>query len=119
MGLVVSALSRVMPVEQAGWAFVGLTMLALIGGTLTLHRALHGRLEAWPICSVLFVYNAAMFWGFLNWLFSTGIYLFAFSGWIATRHCRPGPRLLTFSAAANLLLVLHLFAFALYGLSVA
>src|SRR5216683_1476806 len=119
MDLVVSALSRVMPVEQAGWAFVGLTMLALIGGTLTLHRVLHGRLEAWPICSVLFVYNAALFWGFLNCLFATGIYLFAFSGWIAAGHWRRGPRILTFSAVASLLLVLHLFAFGLYALSVA
>jgi hypothetical protein len=119
MDLVVSALSRVMPVEESGLAFVGLTMLALIGGTLTLHRVLHGRLEVWPVCSVLFVYNAALFWGFLNCLFATGIYLFAFSGWIATRHWRPGPRLLTFSAVASLLLVLHLFAFGLYGLSVA
>jgi hypothetical protein len=107
-----------MAVEQAGQAFVGLTMLALIGGTLTLHRVLHGRLEAWPILSVLFVYNAALFWGFLNCLFATGIYLFAFGGWIAARHWKQGPRILTFSAVAGLLLVLHLFAFGLYGLSV-
>ena len=118
MDLVVSALSWVMPVEQAGRAFVALTMTALVAGTLTLHRALHRRLEAWPICSVLFVYNAALYWGFLNCLFATGIYLFAFSGWIATRHWRRGPRLLTFSAVASLLLILHLFAFGLYGLSV-
>ena len=118
MDLVVSALSWVMPVEQAGRAFVALTMLALVAGTLTLHRVLHRRLEAWPICSVLFVYNAALYWGFLNCLFATGIYLFAFSGWIATRHWRWGPRILTFSAVASLLLILHLFAFGLYGLSV-
>lgn len=118
MDLVVSALSRVISVEQAGRAFIALTMLALVGGTLTLYRVLHGRLEVWPICSVLFVYNAALFWGFLNCLFGTGAYLFAFSGWIATRHWRAGPRLLTFSAVASLLLVLHLFAFGLYGLSV-
>jgi hypothetical protein len=118
MDLVVSALSWVMPVEQAGRAFVALTMLALVAGTLTLHYVLHRRLEAWPICSVLFVYNAALFWGFLNCLFATGVYLFAFSGWIVTRHWRWGTRVLTFSAVASLLLILHLFAFGLYGLSV-
>ena len=117
--LVVSLLSWVMPVEQAGRVFIALTMLSLVGGTLTLHRVLHGRLETWPICSILFVYNAALFWGFVNCLFATGIYLFAFSGWIATRHWRTGPRLLTFSAVASLLLLLHLFAFGLYCLSVA
>ncbi len=105
--LVVSLLSWVMPVEQAGRVFIALTMLSLVGGTLTLHRVLHGRLETWPIWSILFVYNAALFWGFVNCLFATGIYLFAFSGWIATRHWRTGPRLLTFSAVASLLLLLH------------
>src|SRR5207249_7882872 len=119
MDLVVSALAWVLPVAEAGRVFVALTMLVLVAGTMSLHRVLYGRLSAWPICSVLFVYNAALFWGFLNCLFATGIYLFAFSGWIATRHWRWGRRLLTFSAVASLLLMLHLFSFGLYGLSVA
>lgn len=118
MDLVVPLLSLAMPVERAGRIFIALTMLALIGGTVTLHRVLHGRVGIWPICSVLFVYNAALFWGFLNCLFATGIYLFAFSGWIATRYWRAAPRILAFSAVASLLLLLHLFAFGLYGLSV-
>ena len=118
MDLVVTTLSRVIPVEEAGRLFIAMTMLALVGGTLTLYRVLHGRLEIWPICSVLFIYNAALFWGFVNCLFATGLYLFAFSGWIATRDWRGGPRILTFSAVASFLLLLHLFAFGLYGLSV-
>jgi hypothetical protein len=117
--LVVPVLSRVIPVEQAGRIFIALTMLALVGGSLTLHRALHGRFELWPICSVLFVYNAVLFWGFVNCLFATAVYLFAFSGWIATRHWRTSLRILIFSVVASFLLLLHLFAFGLYGLSVA
>src|SRR5438552_3217843 len=69
MDLVASVLSLGMSVEQAGRAFAALTMLALVAGTMTLHRVLHGRLETWPICSVLFVYNAVLYWGFLNCLF--------------------------------------------------
>jgi len=118
MDLVVFGLSRTMPVEAAGRVFVGLAMLAVVAGTVTLHRVLHGRPSIWPIWSVLFVYNAALFWGFVNFLFATGVYLFAFSGWTATQHWRLGPRILTFSAVASLLVPLHLFAFALYGLSV-
>ena len=118
MDLVVSVLSLLMPVEQAGRVFVAVTMLALVAGTLTLHRALHGRLSLWPICSVLFVYNAALFWGFVNCLFATGVYLFAFSGWIATRDWRMSSRILMFSIVGSVLLLLHLFAFGLYGLSV-
>jgi hypothetical protein len=115
--LIVPVFSMLMPVEQAGRLFVALTMLALIGGTATLHRAIHGRVGMWPVWAVLFVYNAELFWGFPN-LFASGIYLFVFAGWIATRHWRVGPRIATFAVVATLLCLLHLFAFALYALSV-
>jgi hypothetical protein len=118
MDLVVPALSRVIPVEVAGRVFIALTMLGLIAGTATLHRVLHGRFAIWPIWSVLFVYNAVLFWGFLSCLFAIAVYLFMFSGWIATRGWRVLPRILVFSAAGALLFLLHVFAFGLYGLSV-
>ncbi len=66
---------------------------------------------------MLFAYNAEFFWGFPT-LFATGGYLFAFSGWIATRRWRAGLRILSSSAVASLLCLLHLFAFGLYALSV-
>jgi hypothetical protein len=75
MDLIVPVLSTMMTVEQAGRVFVALMMGALIGGTAALHRAIHGRVGIWPIWSVLFVYNAELFWGFPT-LFATGVYLF-------------------------------------------
>jgi hypothetical protein len=118
MDLIVPTLALVMPVELAGRLFIALTMLALLGGTVTLHRALHGRVGLWPLCSLLFIYNAAMFWGFLNFLFGAGVFLLTFSGWVATRRWRIAPRIAVFSAVATLLFILHLFAFGLYGLTV-
>jgi hypothetical protein len=117
MDLIVPVLSMVIPVEQAGRVFVALTMLALIGGTAALHSAIYGRVGIWPIWSVLFVYNAELFWGFPT-LFASGVYLFAFAGWIATWHWRVGPRISSFAAVATVLCLLHLFAFGLYALSV-
>jgi hypothetical protein len=117
MDLIVPVLSIVIPVEQAGRVFIALTMLALIGGTAALHRAINGRVGIWPIWSVLFVYNAELFWGFPT-LFASGVYLFAFAGWIATRHWRLGPRIVSFAPVATMLCLLHLFAFGLYALSV-
>ncbi|MGE5269255.1 MAG: hypothetical protein ACM3JG_06225 [Thiohalocapsa sp.] len=114
----VLALSAAMPVELAGRVFIALTMLGLIAGTMVLHRVLHGRFAVWPIWSVLFIYNAAMFWGFVSCLFAIGVYFFLFSGWIASRRWPIGPRLLVFAAASAVLWLLHLFAFGLYGLSV-
>jgi hypothetical protein len=119
MDLIVPLLSRIMPVEDAGRLFIALTMLILVGGTAALHRVLHGRIGFWPIWSLLFIYNAALFWGLLNCLFATGLYLFAFAGWIATRDVPAGRRILGFSIVASAIFLLHLFAFGLYALSVA
>src|SRR5258708_9339791 len=116
MDLVVPALAQIMPLEIAGRLFIALTMLSLVAGTMTLHRALHGRMSLWPLSALLFLYNAALFWGFLNCLFGIGMFLLAFSGWISSRHWRTAPRLLAFSVIASLLLILHLFAFCLYAL---
>lgn len=118
MDLVIPALSHFMPVEVAGRVFIALTMLALFGGTLALHRALHNCVGIWPICSLLFIYNAALYWGFLNFLFGLGMFLLAFGAWIATRDWNAVRRLSLFSLAAAALIVLHLFAFGLYGLCV-
>jgi hypothetical protein len=119
MDFVIPALARIMPVIEAGRVFVGLTMLGLVAGTVVLHRALHGRFAIWPLWSVLFVYNAALFWGFVSCLFAVAAYLFAFSGWIATQEWKTISRILLFAAVAAFLFLLHLFAFGLYGLSVA
>jgi hypothetical protein len=119
MDCVVPALSQLMPVLEAGRLFIALTMAGLVAGTIALHRVLHGRFAIWPILSVLFVFNAVLFWGFLSCLFASAVYLFAFSGWIASRAWRPLPRLLLFAAVGAVLFLLHAFAFGLYGLSVA
>jgi hypothetical protein len=118
MDFVVPVLSTAMPIEVAGRVFIALTMLGLIAGTATLHRVLHGRFAVWPVWSVLFVYNAVLFWGFLSCLFAIAVYLFVFSFWIATREWPMVPRILVFSVAGAILFLLHLFAFGLYGLSV-
>ena len=118
MDLVVPALAQILPLEVAGRLFIALTMLSLVAGTVTLHRVLHGRLGRWPLTALLFLYNAALFWGFLNCLFGIGMFLLAFSGWIASRHWKAAPRILAFAAVGSLLLLLHLFAFCLYALAV-
>jgi hypothetical protein len=119
LDLVVPLLAHVMPIDVAGRVFIALTMLGLLAGSMLLHRALYGRVGLWPLCSLLFLYNTALYWGFLNCLFGIALYLLVFSAWIATRGRSPAIRLTLFSIAAALILVSHLFAFALYALSVA
>jgi len=119
MDLIVPPLAKLTGVEEAGRVFIALTMLSLVGGTIALHRALHGRIGLWPICSLLFVYNAVLYWGFLNCLFGVGFSLLAFAGWISTCTWKTATRLGLFAVVASVLFVLHLFAFGLYALAVA
>lgn len=119
MDLVVPTLAHIMPLEAAGRVFIALTMALLVVGSVALHRALYGRVGLWPLCSFLFIYNAALYWGFLNCLFATGLYLLAFASWIGSRDWPFGRRFVAFSILSTAILVCHLFAFGLYALSVA
>src|SRR5205085_906242 len=66
MDLVVPILAQFTGLEMAGRLFIAMTMVLPMIGTLTLHRVLHGRVGLWPLSALLFIYNAALFWGFLN-----------------------------------------------------
>jgi len=118
MDLIVPDLARVMPVYMAGNLFVAATMLSLLGGTLALRKVLVGRVGLWPVLTFLLLYNHALFWGFLSYLFTVGLALFAFAGWIALRES-PLPRLIAVHAVvAVILYVGHLFGLFAYALLV-
>jgi hypothetical protein len=119
MDLIVPVLAQFLPLETAGRVFIGLTMALLVIGTATLHRALWGRVSLWPLCALLFVYNVVLWFGFLNYLFSLGVVLLAFSAWVATDAGLSPIRLCVFAAVACVIFVFHLFAFGVYGLLVA
>ena len=119
MDLVVPSLARLMPLEDAGRCFILLTMALLFIGTVLLHRVLHGRLGLWPLTALLFVYNTALWWGFLGYLFGLGMALLGFTAWLATARWKISIRLVVFALLSCVLYVLHLFAFGVYGLLVA
>jgi hypothetical protein len=93
-------------------------MVLPVIATAVLHRVLHGRVGFWPLCSLLFVYNAALYWGFLDFLFGLGVALLGFSGWVASERWHTITRVAVFSVVASLVFMLHLFALGIYGLLV-
>jgi hypothetical protein len=119
MDLVVPPLAHALPLELAGRLFVGMTMALLILGTIVLHRVLHGRVGWWPLASLLFIYNTALWNGIVNYLFTLGLALLAFAGWIASERWQGTMRLIVFAVVASILFVGHLFAFGVYGLLIA
>lgn len=113
---VVWVLAHVMPVELAGRLFLAAALLLLMTGTALLHRALHGRVGLWPLFAVLGLYNTVLFWGFASCLFTIGLALIAFAGWVGARDWRLPARIALFAPAAAVLLLGHLFAFGLFAL---
>jgi hypothetical protein len=115
MDLVIPALAHVMSIWTAGRVFVGVTLLAMAGGCILLHRALHRRWSSWPALSFLFVYNRLFLWGFLGYLFALGLALAGAAAWHAARD-QPWPvRLALGTASATILYLLHLYGLGIYG----
>lgn len=118
MELIVPFLARFMPIYMAGKVFIAATLLVLLGGTLTLRKVVVGRIGLWPVVTFLFLYNHVLFWGFLDYLFTAGLALFAFSGWIVMQGRGPWLRGAVFSCVAAALFVGHIFGLFVYGLLV-
>jgi hypothetical protein len=88
LDLTVPPLLRIFPVHHVGRAVVGVTILLPAFGSIAYHRALTGRRSYWPLGSVLFVYNALLLRGFLNFIASMGIALLLAAVWIGWRERR-------------------------------
>lgn len=115
MDLIVPVLARFMSIYMAGKLFVAASMLSVLGGTLALRKVLFGRIGLWPVLTFLLLYNHALYWGFLNYLFTAGLGLAAFAAWIALRDRACLFRIALFSAIAFALYVGHLFGLFVYG----
>jgi hypothetical protein len=117
MDLVVPALAHWLPLAWAGKVFVAAILCLMSGGAALLHRVLFGSWSAWPLLAFLFVYDHALLWGFLNYLFGIGVSLFALASWIGLRS-RPRLRFVAGTFFALALFFCHLLAFGLYGVMV-
>jgi hypothetical protein len=116
--LIVGALGQAIGLEPAGKLFIVLAVMMPSFGTLVLARALHGRIGLWPIVGTLFAYNLLLSWGLVTFLFSLGLALMVFAGWIATERWGWPRRLASFSILSSLVFCAHPFAFSALGLLV-
>ena len=111
-------LTQFLSIYDAGRVVILLTLLSILAGTLTLHKVLHGKVGLWPVIAYLFLFNHALFWGFLSYLLTAGFALLAFSGWIYWREKGFVFRILVFSVAALALFLGHLFGLFVYAITV-
>ena len=118
MDLIVPPLDRVMDVYRAGQIFTALTVLATVTGPMAIHKALHGRINAFPLTAFVVVYNGIFLFGMMNFLLGVGLAMWGVAAWIALRETSLWLRLVVSTAFCVLLYVCHLYAIGLYGLGI-
>jgi hypothetical protein len=117
MDLIVPPLSTILPLEAAGRVFIMLTMLSLVGGVAFLHRVLFLRWSPWPLLSFALLYNRFMLWGFLNFLFGTGLAIAALGWWIGWRERAPRLCIAVACVLSLAVFLSHLAAFGCYAIA--
>ena len=98
-----------------GALFNGLTLLLLYSAGIALHWRQRGELSLWPLLLVALLFNEALRWGFMNFLFGVGLALWILFFWLASEAWPWHRRLLVFAAAQLALFFAHLLGFMLCG----
>ncbi len=119
MDAIVPLLARVLPIYLAGKLFVCACVLMPAAGTACLHYVVHRRASLVPAAAFLLCTNYLLALGFLNYLFSAGLAVLLFAGWIAAAGWPRWRRALVFAPLVLLLYFGHAFACLAYCLSVA
>lgn len=119
LDVVAPALMKVLSPYDAGRLVVALGLLLIVGGAAAVHVAVFGRVGLWPAAAFLFVYNFVLAWGFLNYLITMALVLFAIAAWVGLRSRSPWLRLPLFAAVASTLFLGHLLACAAYAVFIA
>ena len=118
MDLIVPSLSLIIGLEAAGKAYIALTFLAIAGGVALVHHSFHGHWSAYSLIAFIFLYNGSLIYGFMNYLFSVGIFLVVFASWVRLSDWSWSRRLVLFSASSIVLFYAHLYGLGLYGVTV-
>ena len=114
--LVVPWLSEIMNVYAAGQAFIVLSFLLIVSGTLALNRALFGRWSVLPLIVIPLLYNGVLLVGVMNYVFGIGLALWALAGWVMIRERAFSLRLALSTLFVVGLFFCHLFAVGIYAL---
>lgn len=83
--LVVPPLLFFFDVNVAGKIFLTLSILLFSIGCHLLGKAIHGQPTWLALPCALLIYNSMFFWGFVNYIFSLGIFLISSALWIRYR----------------------------------
>lgn len=103
-----------LPIDWAVRLFLAVTAVQLFLGAVALNRALFGGEARFGWIAALFVYSGPFLIGLINLCFGVGLCLLVFA--LSIRVKRFWPRFVLCGLLSILVLLSHLYAFALYGL---
>jgi hypothetical protein len=118
MDLAIVPLARIMPIDLAGKLFIASIFILTVAGVFSVSHVLHGKIEIPAYLVFFFLYHRLILWGYLNFSFGLALALLAFGLWLRMRDKPWRQRFFIFSAFSTILLLCHLFAFAVYLLFV-
>lgn len=118
MDLIVPVFDRFVDIYRAGQIFTVLTLVAMVTGPMAVHKALYGRLNAFPLVAFVLVYNGILLYGMMNYLLGVGLAMWGLAVWVAIRERSIVLRLVVSAVFCFLLYVCHLYAVGLYGLAI-
>lgn len=104
--LIVQALHPLLGPVAAMWLVCAAVPVLTVLGLMAITRRLNPHGAAALPWALIFVYNGAFLWGFVNYAFTAALALCAFAGWMALER-RPGLRGLLFLPIAPALFVGH------------
>lgn len=118
MDLIVPVLDRMLDIYRAGQIFTALTVLSMVTGPMAVHKALFGRINAFPLVAFVVVYNGIFLFGMMNYLLGVGLAMWGLAAWIALKERPAILRMVVSAVFCFLLYVCHLYAVGLYGLAI-
>ena len=116
--LMLPPLVKAVGVEWTAKIFLLAIFFLLSSGAIFLNWALTRRPSWWPFVSFLLLYNAIVTWGFVNYLFGLGLFLWILGLWFCTEQWSWPIRIVCFSWLGYVLVICHLYTFGLYGAAV-
>ena len=118
--LLATPLMYLVSVELVGKIVIVFTLVMICVGTILLNRELNPN--NWGGLSLfvgIFLYNGAFNSGFISYIIGIAFAIWAFWIWVRYRTKAKGISITLFTALAGIVCLMHLYAFAIYGICVA
>ena len=115
MDILIPFAAKALGVETAMRAFLLLSQLLILSGSIAIEQVVKGRISVSPFVGGIFLYSLPFAWGFLNFEFGIGLALWGFAAMVMVRDSPWPTRLVIHTMFCAFLFAAHFYAFGVYG----